>query len=87
MILPSTTNPDRYLDRSKDRPCISPSTAVICIMERKNKFIKFKEIITYTWVSTKNSIGLGSSLRIIAYNKKCFQLSIFIKKQPIKNGC
>jgi hypothetical protein len=56
-------------------------------MERKNKFIKFKEIITYTWVSTKNSIGLGSSLRIIACNKKCFQLSIFIKKQPIKNGC
>jgi hypothetical protein len=45
-IMSPTTNLDRDLDGSKNHPRISSSTVVICIMEKKSKFIKFKEIIT-----------------------------------------
>jgi hypothetical protein len=41
-----TTNLDRYLDGLKDRPCISPLTGYYMHPGKKNKFIKFKEIIT-----------------------------------------
>jgi hypothetical protein len=41
-----TTNLDRYLDGLKDCPCISPLTGYYMHPGKKNKFIKFKEIIT-----------------------------------------
>jgi hypothetical protein len=49
MILPSSTNPDRNPDGSKDRLHISPSTGYYRSSEnfKKNHHIQFKKIITY----------------------------------------
>jgi len=46
IILPLATNSDRDMNGSKNCPRSLLQVAIVCIMERKNKFIKLNENIT-----------------------------------------